>query len=466
MLFGTEIADLYLQPNIGSDIALMIGIAKYLLDHQKINFSYIEEYTEGWAELRESIEKIEWTEIIKLTGLTRQKIEQAGQIYGASKSAIISWAMGLTHHLHGVDNIKWAANLALLRGMIGRPSAGLLPLRGHSNVQGMGSIGVTPTLKKSIFKRWEENGIPVPKSEGLDTMGCMERMNDNKMDFAFCLGGNLYGSNPDLSFAKKSFSRLDQIVYLNTTLNNGHAFGLAKETIILPVLARDEESQKTTQESMFSYVRLSDGGENRSPYLLSEVEVIAEIAQRALLQQSQINWFEMKNHQKIRQWIAKLIPGLEKIAEIEKKNGEFRIPGRRLKQEKFPTDNGKAKFHAVPLPDTSFDSDQSLKMMTVRSEGQFNTVVYEEADIYRGQMKRDVVLMSQEDIDRLGLQEGQRVTIKNKTGEMKNIAVRSWRVKSGNALMYYPEANVLVPRDIDPISKTPAFKSVLISLIP
>ena len=165
--------------------------------------------------------------------------------------------MGITHHAHGVPNVRMIVNLALLRGMVGRPRAGLLPIRGHSNVQGIGSVGVTPNLKQAILDRLESLlNVKLPTQPGLDTMACMRAAAEGKVKSAVCLGGNLYGSNPDASFAARALGKLELVVYLNTTLNTGHAWGRGRETLILPVRARDEEGP-TTQESMFNFVRLS-----------------------------------------------------------------------------------------------------------------------------------------------------------------------------------------------------------------
>ncbi len=175
--------------------------------------------------------------------------------------------MGITHHLHGVDNVRMLAALALMRGMVGREGAGLLPLRGHSNIQGAGHGGGHAGAQAGGVR---PAGSPATASAcrpfpGLDTMTSMERAAAGGIDAAYCLGGNLYGSNPDAGFAQRSLANIGQLVYLNTTLNTGHIRGRGKETWILPVLARDEEPQPTTQESMFSYVRLSDGGIKRHP---------------------------------------------------------------------------------------------------------------------------------------------------------------------------------------------------------
>src|SRR5581483_1221886 len=162
-----------------------------------------------------------------------------------------------TQHEHGVANVAAIVNLALLRGMVGRPHAGLLPIRGHSNVQGIGSVGVAPVLKEAIFRKLEARlGVKLPTTPGRDTMACMKAADAGEARAALCLGGNLFGSNPDASFAARALGKLELITYLNTTLNTGHAWGRGRETLVLPVLARDEEPGATTQESMFNYVRL------------------------------------------------------------------------------------------------------------------------------------------------------------------------------------------------------------------
>ena len=173
--------------------------------------------------------------------------------------------MGITHHEHGVANVQTIVNLALLRGMVGRPRAGLLPIRGHSQRAGLGSVGVAPNLKQRFLEqpRNAPRACGCRASPGLDTMACMQAAERGEMRSAFCLGGNLFGSNPDAKFAHRALGKLELVTYLSTTLNTGHAWGRGRETLILPVLARDEEPQPTTQESMFNYVRLSDGGPAR-----------------------------------------------------------------------------------------------------------------------------------------------------------------------------------------------------------
>lgn len=463
MLFGSEIASLYVQPHIGGDLALLTGVAKAVLDRGKQDDAFIAQATEGFDEFRQQVEQSNWEEIVASSGVDRQTIETVSEAYCNAKNAVLAWAMGITHHKFGVQNVQMIANLALLRGMIGRPHAGLMPIRGHSNVQGIGSVGVTPTLKKEILERFEQKlGLQVPQSPGMDTMACMEAADRGEMETALCLGGNLFGSNPDARFATRAISRLKHVCYLSTTLNTGHAWGRGDETLILPVLPRDEEPQPTTQESMFSFVRLSDGGKPRHAGPRSEVAILTELGRKLFGSDGPIDWRKFESHAAVRQLIADLIPGYEGAGTIDATKKEFHVGGRALYERKFPTPSGRARFHTVELPDPPVENE--LRLMTIRSEGQFNTVVYDEEDLYRGQERRDVILMSREDMNRLGLQADQRVRIVSDAGEMRNILARPFDVRPGNVAMYCPEANILVPKGVDPKSKTPSFKLVPVTV--
>jgi molybdopterin-dependent oxidoreductase alpha subunit len=469
LFFGTKITSLYVQPHIGGDLALLTGIAKRIDEMGAQDEAFLKAHTSGHEEWLRRIRETPWSEIHEKSGVGQAEIDKIAELYAASKKTIFSWTMGITHHAHGVKNVQAIANLALMRGMVGKPNSGLLPIRGHSNVQGIGSMGVTPKLKDAILEKLQsEYGLKLPTTAGLDTLACMEEAEAGRLKVGFCLGGNLFGSNPDAAYAASAISKLDQIVYLNTTLNTGHAHGLAKETIILPVLARDEEPEPSTQESMFNYVRLSDGGPRRHQGPRSEVEIIAQIARETLPPGSAasgaLDWQSMEHTGKIREAIAKVVPGFEQVATIDKTKQEFAIPGRIFHQPKFPTADGRAIIHSHELPDLPGGENQ-LRLMTVRSEGQFNTVVYENEDIYRGQDRRDVILLHPDDMTRLGLHEDQPVIVRSDTGSMRNILARNYpEIRAGNALMYYPEANVLVSRHADPQSKTPAFKNILVTV--
>lgn len=465
LMFGTRIASLYVQPHIGGDLALLMGIAKRIVEMNAHDEDFLQNYCDGWNQLKSKLISLDWNEIYRKSGVDADAIQAIATRYAAAENVVFTWTMGITHHSYGVENVEAIANLALLRGMVGRPNAGLLPIRGHSNVQGIGSVGVTPKLKEAIFDRLQsEFGLKLPTTAGLDTLACMEAANRRDLKFGFCLGGNLYGSNPDSQFAKQALGELEMLVYLNTTLNTGHAHGLAEETIILPVLARDEEPQPTTQESMFNYIRLSDGGPARHSGPKSEIEVIATIASRVLGNDGPIDWESMRNTNRIREAIAKVVPGFEKIKDIGETKKEFQLDGRTFHTPQFPTANGKASLRAHDLPNLAGGPDE-IRLMTIRSEGQFNTVVYEDYDLYRGIEGRNVILLHLDDLDRFGLEPGQKVTIKSATGRMNNIIATPFiNIRAGNAAMYYPECNVLVPKSADPRSKTPAFKSVLVTI--
>jgi molybdopterin-dependent oxidoreductase alpha subunit len=467
LLFGSKIASLYIQPHIGGDLALLTGIAKRILENGQHNELFLTEYCDHWPELKQHLAALEWSEICAKAGIGMDEINVIARKYAKAKNAVFAWTMGITHHTFGVENVEAICNLALMRGMIGRRNAGVLPIRGHSNVQGIGSMGVTPKLKDAVFDRLQSQfQVKLPTTVGLDTLACMEGAAAGTLKCGFCLGGNLYGSNPDSRFAAKSLGQLDLLVYLNTTLNTGHAHGLAKETLILPVLARDEEPQPTTQESMFNYVRLSDGGPARHQGPKSEIEVIASIARGVLGDAGPVNWSLMQSTHRIREAIAKIVPGYEPVGDIAVTKQEFQIPGRTFHTPVFATPNGKAQLRTHALPDLMGSGDQ-LRLMTIRSEGQFNTVVYEEYDLYRGIEHRNVILLHSDDMARRNLFDGQPVTVKSATGEMPGVRVVKFdKIRPGNAAMYYPEANVLVPRTADPRSKTPTFKCIPVTLVP
>jgi anaerobic selenocysteine-containing dehydrogenase len=297
-------------------------------------------------------------------------------------------------------------------------------------------------------------------------MACLEACGRGEKAIGVCLGGNLFGSNPDSVFASRALGRLDLVAYLSTTLNTGHAWGTAKETLVLPVLPRDEEPQPTTQESMFSYVRFSDGGVARHAGPRSEVAVLSTLGRLVLGDEGPVRWSEFDRHERVRALIADVVPGFEAMREIDRTRREFHIPGRRLDTPSVQIEGGRARFHVVGLPSATVLGPRQVRLMTVRSEGQFNTVVYEEEDLYRGQDRRDVILLNPLDIDQWGLRPGQRVTVRSAIGELRDQLVRPFDIRQGNAAMYYPEANVLVPRDVDPRSKTPAFKAVLVDVVP
>ena len=460
LLFGSAIANLYIQPNIGGDLAFLCGVSKRIVELDGHDAQFLQNHCSGSDELLANLESLSWNEIVAQSGVSIEDISAVADHYVKAKSVVFSWAMGITHHRRGTENVQAIANLALLRGMVGKKGCGLMPIRGHSNVQGVGSVGVTPQLKQAIFDRLEKDyELTLPRVSGLNTMACMERAATGDLDIGFCLGGNLFGSNPDASFASRSLSNLDLLVYVSTKLNTGHAWGLARQTIILPTLVRDEEPEPTTQESMFNYVRMSDGGPPRHLGPRSEIDIIATLAERVLGKSTPINWLEMRQTRNIRDIIGRVVPGFEAMTSIDDSREEFQIGGRTFHTSSFNTADGRATLHTHSLVFDRALEKNELRLMTIRSEGQFNTVVYEDYDLYRGVDRRHVILIHPVDLQNLGIHDGDRVAVRGPAGTMKNIRATAFKsIKPTNAAMYFPESNQILDRGVDTRSRTPAFK--------
>jgi molybdopterin-dependent oxidoreductase alpha subunit len=460
MLFGSQVSDQYLQPHVGSDIAVFKALLKAVIERGAVDRPYVSAHVEGWDAVEADAAATPWETLLETCGLTREAIDRAAEAIVGAKRGIFLWAMGLTHHEHGVDNVIALANLALARGFVGREGCGLLPIRGHSNVQGVGSVGFAPWVKEAFQKKMEEvYGLPANPGGGMDTYRCMEAAHAGRIRVAVLLGGNLFGSNPDRPWAGEALRRVGTTAYITTKLNEGHVHGRGRFHVLLPVLARDEERQATTQESMFNYVRLSDGG---APVpegeLKGEVEVICALASR-VLPKGPFDFDRMNDHRAVREAIAKVVPGYEPLGSIDATKREFQIEGRTFHAPRFATPTGKAETSVPALPAFRVGPGE-FRLMTLRSEGQFNTVVYEEQDLYRGIDRRDVVMMNASDAVKLGIAEGDAVSVSTETGRMR-VAAAFIDIPPGNLAMYYPEANVLVPRRVDPKSGTPAFKSVI-----
>jgi molybdopterin-dependent oxidoreductase alpha subunit len=463
LLFGSDVSDIYLQPHVGSDIALLKALLKGIVERDALDRDYLENHVDHWDAVERDARSTSWDELLSACGIGRAEMERTVEALVGARRGMLLWAMGLTHHEHGVENIVALSNLAIARGWIGRPGCGLLPIRGHSNVQGVGSVGFTPALKRAFAEKMEQAyGVSVPAGVGLDTYGSMLAADAGKIRCAVLLGGNLYGSNPDLRWADQALRKIGTVAHITTKLNTGHVNGRGNFNVVLPVLARDEESQPTTQESMFNFVRLSDGGAPApAGEVRSEVEVVSALAAR-LLPPGPIPFERMTSHQAIRDAIAAVVPGYEKIGDLDASKQEFQIDGRTFHAPRFNTPTGRLQAHVPPTETFRVDPDE-FRLMTLRSEGQFNTVVYEEEDLYRGNRRRDVVMIGSSDAARLGLAENEAVTVESSCGRMR-VVVAIVDIPPGNAAMYFPEANLLVPRRIDPASGTPAFKSIAVRI--
>lgn len=454
---GVEIASEYVQPHLGGDLAFIQGVAKAVLAMHAQDENFIQKYTLGFTEFATAIQVREWHELERSSGVSRSVMEKIAAIYARSNHCIFTWSMGLTHHTHGVHTIQSLVSLALLRGMLGKPGAGLLPLRGHSNIQGTGSMGFTPALKQAIQEKLEQTlGQNLPTRPGMDTMACMHASAKGEMDAAVMLGGNLLASNPDTAFATDALNNIPFKCFFNPTLNMSHVHGVDQEVVIFPVRARDEEQQGTTQESMFNFVRLSDGGIDRFPQLRSEVDLVCQLGEMLIAPQL-LDFSVFRSHERIRQLIGDVIPGFAKLRSIDAGKEEFHIEGRTLHTPAFATPDNKARFYAHPLPPPR---ESSFLLTSVRSEGQFNSIIYHEHDTYREQRERWVVLMNPQDMEKQSLRVDQKVDLVTSTGRMSGVKIKPFDIRRGNLMTYYPEANILIGNQVDPHSKTPGFKSV------
>ena len=476
---GSDIANLYLQPIPGSDVALFVGIQKSLIDRGLINPEYLQAYTEGAEAVIEQARSTAWSTIVSTCGVSRAEIEAAATIIGQSSSVVFAWGMGITQHSNSVDNVFSICNTALLTGNIGKTGAGVMPIRGHSNVQGFGSMGVTVHLKQEIQQALEKLlDRPLSRVQGYDTRSLIEAADAGTVDSLLCLGGNLYAANPNSQQAKRAIGQIETVIYIATKPNLGHFHGLGKQqTLILPVLNRFENPHKTTVESGNNFVRLNDEGQThlKEADLMPEITFLAQLAHR-LHGDQPIDWRRLQDPQYVRQLIAQTIPGYEKIGEIDQTQEEFTIGGRILEEPRFSTPSGKAMLQTTPLPDlrlpepSDFNvaADPSgidpygivLALMTGRSYSQHNTVVYQIGDQYRGMPHRNCILVNRLDIERLGVAEHGLVTVRGDVGQMENVEVIYGAVRRGAALMFYPEVNAIFSAKIEPRSGTPAYKRV------
>ena len=482
LLKGSQISSHYIQPISGSDTAVFLGIQKALIENNLVNYDFLQQHTQDWEAVIAQVRSLDWQDILNTCGVSREEIEIAAQMIGTSERVIFAWAMGITQHSNAVDNVFSIANTALLTGNAGKEGAGTMPIRGHSNVQGFGSMGVTIRLKEEILQTLEELlQRPLSRVQGYDTRALIEASDRHQVDTLLCLGGNLYAANPDLTQAKRALSNIETVIYISTKPNLGHFHGLAQgNTLILPVFNRFENPHKTTTESGNNFVRLNNEGsshlsQNQDSDLISEVEFLAELADR-LHGKDVINWRSLQDPKYIRQLIAQTIPDYEKISDIDDTNQEFTIPNRIFHEPKFTTRSGKAQMFVTPLPQlrlptlASFDLPEHsqaiiLVLGTGRSYSQHNTVVYKDGDYYRGMPHRNCILMNRDDGDRSGFHEHQRVTVKGNTGQMENVEIIYGQIRSGSALMFYPEVNAIFSAPIDERCGTPAFKRIPVAVV-
>lgn len=476
---STNIATMYHQVKAGGDAAALKGIMKALLvlDAARgdvLDHAFMAEHTQGFDALATDLEATSWHDIETESGLTRDALEQVAQAYAKSNATIVSYGMGITQHNKGTANVRLIADLLLMRGNFGKPGAGICPLRGHSNVQGNRTVGITEKPSAEFLARIEEVfGFAPPQAHGHDAVKAMEAMFEGSAKALICLGGNLAVALPDPERCFPAMKSLDLSVHLGTKLNRSHLL-VAKETFLFPVLGRTEldvqESgpQAVTVEDSMSMVHASAGKlKPASEHLRSEPAIVAGMA-KATLPHSKVDWLALvKDYDRIRDLIERTVPGFDKYNERIRLPGGFRLPLPPTERT-WRTPSGKAMFSVFPGLRVSYDplADDALRLITIRSHDQYNTTIYSKDDRYRGVFgRRDVLFMNPSDMAARGLEHGDVVDIETVTSgrtlRLEKITAIEYSIAPGSVATYYPEANVLAPLDyIDRDSGTPSYKSI------
>ncbi|AZY49877.1 FdhF/YdeP family oxidoreductase [Bordetella avium] len=480
-LTSTRIASSYYQVKVGGDAAALKGIMKALVERDAqhpgtLDRDFIAQHTHGFEEFRADLEATSWDELERHSGLSRDDMQAVAQAYAKSKATIISYGMGITQHSTGAHNVQQTAALLLLRGNIGKPGAGICPLRGHSNVQGNRSVGITELIDPVMFDNIEKTfGFRPPERPGHNAGNAMRAISDGRSKVLICLGGNFAIAMPDTERCAQGMRGLTLAVHLNTKLNRSHLL-IGKEVIVLPVLGRTESdvqasgAQAITVEDSMSMVHASRGKlPPASVHLRSEPAIIAGMAQ-ATLPHSRVPWLHLiEDYDRIRDLIERIYPDFHDY------NARIRVPGGfRLTlaaaQRVWKTASGKAEFLIFPGLEEDPEFKDTLKLTTVRSHDQYNTTIYGMDDRYRGVFgRRDVLFMNEEDMQRLGLAHGDKVEINTAlTGQThRRLTLTAIRhdISAGSAAAYFPEANNLCPLDYqDPLSGIPCYKSVPVQI--
>ncbi|MGF6692125.1 molybdopterin-dependent oxidoreductase alpha subunit [Metapseudomonas resinovorans] len=486
----------FFRPALGGDMAAIRGIAKFLLQWEReaqangeapvFDHAFITEHTDGVDAYLSELDATPWTQIEQQSGLTLDEIEIAARIYRNAGSVIICWAMGITQHRHSVATIQEIVNLQLLRGNVGRPGAGLCPVRGHSNVQGDRTMGINDRPPAALLDALEKRfGFRVPRDNGHNTVEAINAMLDGHAKVFIGLGGNFAQATPDSPRTHAALQRCDLTVQISTKLNRSH-LTVGQEALILPCLGRTdidrqaEGPQAVTVEDSFSMIHASYGQlEPSSREMRSEPAIIAGIA-KATLGNHPVDWDALVAHyDRIRELIADTIPGFEDFNRRVQHPGGFYL-GNTANARQWSTQSGRANFKAAPLPaDLLHEKVRStgekphLILQTLRSHDQYNTTIYGLDDRYRGvRGQREVVFANEADIRRLGFEPGQKVDMVTLWDDgverrVSGFSLLAFDIPTGQAAAYYPETNPLVPLEsYGEGSYTPTSKFVAIRLEP
>jgi len=484
---GTKLTDLFLQIRIGGDLALFRALNLLLLQAEEkepgtvLDRAFIEEHCAGFEEWREdALTGTDWAEVLAATGLAEEQIRELAAMVLSSRRIVVCWAMGLTQHKHSVPTIREVVNFLLLRGNVGRPGAGVCPVRGHSNVQGDRTMGIWEKPPAAFLDALgKEFRFEPPRDHGHDVVDTIRAMRDGRVKVFFAMGGNFVSATPDTPVTEDAMRRCRLTVHVSTKLNRSHVVTGAR-ALILPTLGRTDRDrtgkglQEVTVEDSMGMVHASRGMlPPPAEGLLSEVAIVCRLARRVLGPQDDVPWEDFaEDYGNLRDRIARVVPGFEDFNAKIRRPGGFALPHAPRDRRAFPTATGKANFTVNPLYAPELPEGRLL-LQTLRSHDQYNTTIYGLDDRYRGiKDGRRVVLVSPGDAERLGVREGEYVDLVSEWTDGVERRARHFRVveyptAAGCAAAYYPETNVLVPLDhVAEVSNTPASKSVVIRLEP
>lgn len=490
-LSSTKLASTYYKVRVGGDAAMLKGVMKILLSmHEEalakgepgvIDEAFIHQHTQGFEALKADLDATDWQHILKVSGMERKEIQNIARLYASAERTIICYGMGITQHQYGTQNVQQIANLLLMRGNIGKQGAGICPLRGHSNVQGDRTVGITeipyPELLDNIEKVF---GFKPPRQHGHGAVAAIQAMRDGKVNALLCLGGNLAEAISDPQTTFPAMRKLDLVVHMATKLNRSHLL-LGKHNYLLPVLGRTETdmqasgAQSVTVEDSMSMVHASRGSLTpASPHLKSEPALVAALA-KATLPDSVVDWDKMvSDYSAIRDAIEAVFPAFSNFNERVKKPGGFRL--RNTASERvWNTPSGLAQFKVMQgiNEDPRSLKCHDLVLTTLRSHDQYNTTLYGLNDRYRGVTgRRDVLFINADEAETRQLRVGDQVNIialdpdGNPTSRrMDNLTIVVLDMAPGSVGAYYPEANILVPLDShDTKSGIPAYKSIPVAM--
>jgi molybdopterin-dependent oxidoreductase alpha subunit len=479
---ATRFADLHLPVRVGGDMAVLKGMMKVMLDLERaapgevFDHDFIKAHTIGYDDLIYSLDATDWGEIISESGLAREQIVEAAQMFVAADRVITCWAMGITQHRSAVATIQDVVNMHLLRGQIGKPGAGLCPVRGHSNVQGDRTMGIWEKMNPKFRERLErEFGFTTPAKDGLNTVESIAALSEGRADVFFAMGGNFASASPDTDVVFEGLKKCRLTVQVLTKLN-WTALATGEQSLILPCLGRTEVDlqaggeQFVSTESTMLNVQMSKGIlKPASDELRSEPWIVAQLAKATLGSRSTVDWDAMvSDYDNIRDAIARVVDGCEDYNVRIRNRGGFYLPNP-PRELRFTTPSERAEFKASTLERTPIPKGR-LRLTTIRSHDQFNTTIYGFDDRYRGiKGRRRVILMNIEDIIELGLNEGQVVDLTSHYHDGERHAPRfivvPYPIPPRCAAAYFPEANPLVPlASHADRSFTPTSKSIEISV--